>query len=123
MSGISGRIPATKEEVEVFASSLTPQYLYCRVWGHDAAPQTPLIAKNIEKYPKAYWDVLLLCTHDCGVRWRALVGGDGELLDRKLDYSEAPGYLCEFGRINRDGKMVLRKTFFVDATKRKRRKR
>lgn len=122
MSGIYEKIPATQDEVKAFASTLTPQYLHCRVWGHDPEPQNIVLTKNIEGHPTAHWDTTLICAHDCGVRWRVLVSGEGEVLKRALDYTEAPGYLCESGRINREGKMVLRKTFFVGATKRKRKR-
>lgn len=119
MSGIYQSVPASIEEVKAFASKLTEAYLHCRVWGHDPEPVNITIAKHIEGAPRAHWDATLLCGHGCGVRWRALVSQDGEVLKRSLDYSEAPGYLCESGRINKEGKMVLRKKFFVGATKKR----
>lgn len=112
-SGIHESIPATPEEVEVFADTLTEAYLHCRVWGHDPDPGTFSLAKDVVGKPDAFWDIPLLCTHGCGVRWRVLATFDGEVLRRSLDYSGAPGYICESGRIDKTGKMVLRKTYFI----------
>lgn len=116
MSGIYERIPAAPEEVEAFASSLSEAYLHCRVWGHDPEPHTVVLAKGVEGFPHAYWEALLRCSHGCGVLWQVLVGRDGEVLRRKLDYSGAPGYLSPHGWINSKGRAVIRTRYFVGAT-------
>lgn len=119
MAGIYEAIPASLDEVEAFAESLTPEYLYCRVWHHDPAPNGLSLATDEEraqrqKYAGAFWSGGLVCTHGCGVRWRILANSEGEILMRKLDYSDAPGYVMEGkGRINAQGNQVLRKTYFM----------
>ena len=125
MSGPFGSVPASPEEVEAFATTLTDSYLHCRVWGHDPMPHNVVVAKDVEGVPRAHWDATLICSHGCGVRWTALVSVDGEMLRRRLDYSGAPGYISETGRIDAEGKKILRRTYFVGATKvsRKRRKK
>jgi hypothetical protein len=123
MSGIYEAVPASPEEVKAFAESLTSAYLHCRVWGHDPEPHNVVLVRDIEGHPTAAYDASLLCGHGCGVRWRVLVASDGEVLKRSLDYTDAPGYLCEVGRIDKDGRKVLRKKFFVGATKGQRRPR
>lgn len=118
MAGIYGTsVPASVEEVEQFGKGLTSAHLHCRVWGHDPVPHNVVVAKDIEGVPRAHWDATLICSHGCGVRWTALVSVDGEMLRRRLDYSGAPGYISETGRIDAEGKKVLRKQFFVGATK------
>lgn len=117
------RIPASPEEVEAFGKGLTEAYLHCRVWGHDPQPHNIVVAKDVEGVPNAYWDADLICSHGCGVRWRVLVGRDGELLRRRLDYKGAPGYLSDTGWIDREGKKVLRSQFFTGRTKKPSRKK
>lgn len=112
---VYGSIPASPEEAEAFAGQLTEAYLHCRVWGHDPFPQNIRVARDVEGVPNAHWDADMGCTHGCGVRWKMLVSIDGELLRRRLDYSEAPGYISEYGRIDANGKKVLRKTFFAQS--------
>ena len=123
MSGMYESIPASPDDVETFGKTLTQAYLHCRVWGHDPAPHNVVVAKNIEGVLGAHWDAALICTHGCGVKWRVLASSDGEVLRRRLDYSGAPGYISEVGRIDAEGKKVLRKQFFTGATKRKRSRR
>lgn len=117
MSGIYDSVPATPEEVAAFAGQLTEAYLHCRVWGHDPTPNNIVVAKDVEGQPRAHWDAKLICTHGCGVRWKVLASSDGEVLSRRLDYTDAPGYISEYGRIDAEGRKVLRKTFFTNATK------
>lgn len=111
-------IPATPEEVEAFAKTLTEAHLHCRVWGHDPMPHNIVLARNVEGVPRgSHWDAQMICSHGCGVRWRVLASRDGEVLRRHLDYSDAEGYLSSNGRIDKKGRQILRRTYFVGATK------
>lgn len=118
MSGLYERIVATPEEVEAFGRSLTPAHLHCRTWGHDPMPQNIVIAKDVEGVPGAHWDATLICSHGCGVRWTVLASRDGEVLRRRIDYAHAEGYLSESGRIDAEGRKVLRKQFFSSKKRR-----
>lgn len=109
---IAQHIPASPDEVEGFANTLTPAYLHCRVWGHDATPRNIVVAKHTEGVPNAQWDASLVCSHGCGVRWRVLASLNGEVLRRRPDYSEAPEYLSKVGRINREGRQILTRRYF-----------
>lgn len=111
-----GGLPALPEEVEAFAATLTDQHLYCRVWGHDPEPHNIVVAKDTEGVPGAFWDAFMRCSHGCGVRWRMLASQDGEVLRRRLDYSEAKDYLSTVGRIDAGGRQILRRRYLVGAT-------
>lgn len=124
MSTIYERIPASPEEVEIYAGEIPAAYLYCRVWHHDPEPHNMVLAKGVKKHPTAVWDAQLRCSHGCGVRWVVLVDGDGEVLMRRLDYSGAPDYVLKGkGRIDKNGNQILRKTFFVQNAPKPRKKR
>lgn len=113
-------LPPSEKEVEVFAKSLRPEHLHCRTWGHDPQPHNIRVAKNIEGHPDAYWDVDLLCSHGCGVKWSVLAAKDGGIIRRTITYTEAPGYLSDIGRIDKDGRRVIRRAFLVGHSKRSR---
>lgn len=114
MTGIYESIPATPEEVESFGATLTDAYLHCRVWGHDPDPQgNTRLATDSDGVTGAYWVVSPSCTHGCGVRWNIFATADGDVVRRALDYSDAPDYLSNTGRIDAQGRSVLRKEFFM----------
>lgn len=119
MTGMYDSIPATPDEVRVFAQDISDAYLHCRVWGHDPTPHNINVAKDIEGVKGAHWDATLRCSHDCGVRWRVLASNDGTVLRRRLDYSAAPDYISPTGRIDAEGRKVLRQQFFVRRTDKK----
>lgn len=124
MSTIYERIPASPEDVEQYAGEVPPEYLYCRVWHHDPEPHNIVLAKGVEKHPTAVWDATLRCSHGCGIRWRLLVDGSGEVLQRKYDDSNAPDYVLKGkGRIDKNGKQILRRTFFVQKGPKPKRRR
>lgn len=113
MAGIYESIPAAPEEVEAFAEELTKAHLRCRVWGHDPIPQGLLQVKDVKNHPTAVHEASMRCSHRCGVRWLMLLNADFDILARRLDYSGAPGYLSEHGRIDHKGRSILRKHYFI----------
>lgn len=114
MTTIYERIPASPEDVEQFAGEIPEAYLHCRVWHHDPEPHNITLARGVEKHPTAVWDATLRCSHGCGVQWRVLVDGEGFVLERRIDYANAPGYVMEGkGRIDKRGNQILRRTYFV----------
>lgn len=115
MSGMFTSIPASDKDVEFFAKHLTDAYIHCRTWGHDAEPH------SIKVGPRGvYWDAKLRCAHGCGVKWVVLVAADGEMLKRTLSYDDAPDYLSPVGRIDKNGKQIIRRQFMTRATRGKR---
>lgn len=116
MSGIYESIPAAPEEVEVFGAGLTEAHLHCRVWGHDPDPQGNVrLATDDDGVPGAYWVANPGCTHGCGVRWLIYADAEGWRIKRTLDYSAAPDYLSEHGRIDKQGRAILTREYFVRA--------
>lgn len=124
MSSIYERIPATPEEVEQYAGEIPKEYLHCRVWHHSPEPHNIVLAKGVTKHPTAVWDASLMCSHGCGVRWKVLVDGAGQVLMRRLDYSGAPDYVLKGkGRIDKNGNQILRREFFFQNGPKPRKKR
>jgi hypothetical protein len=124
MSTIYDRIPASPEEVEQYAGSIPPEYLYCRVWHHSPEPHNVVLTKGTGKHKTAFYSASLRCRNGCGVVWAVLVDRDGKVLKRSLDYHDAPGYVLDGkGRIDKNGNQILRKTFFVSKTTKSRRGR
>jgi hypothetical protein len=115
MPGIYESIPAAPEEVEAFAETLTKAYLRCRVWGHDRIPNgQPIEVKDVEHHPTAFYEASLRCSHRCGVKWKMLLTAEYDIVTPpQLDYKGAPGYLSTDGRIDRKGKAILRKHYFL----------
>lgn len=124
MAGIYERIPASPEDVEQYAGEVPPEYLYCRVWHHDPEPHRPVLAKGEKKHTTAFWEVQLRCSHGCGIKWKVLVDAEGQVLQRKYDDSDAPGYvMVGKGRIDKRGNQILRREFFLQNGPKPRRKR
>lgn len=124
MSGIYEKIAASPEDVEQYAGEIPPEYLYCRVWHHDPAPHNVVLAKDETKHPTAVWEARLRCSHGCGIQWKVLVDAAGEVLQRKYDDSGAPDYVLKGkGRIDKHGKQILRREFFMQTGPKPRKKR
>lgn len=101
--------PPDPRDVQEYARSAKPAFLTCRSYGHAPLPSSVIIV-TLEGSRKQYYEQTLRCRNRCGVTWMLLIDmGTGEVLERRINYSGAKGYLAKgIGRIQGSARNVVR---------------